>query len=74
MCRYAIEVIFAFDLWCLAATQNQCRPKDCYDLKCYGVSKAKDGPHTIYPDTPDLTNFSLPVSCDQETDGGGWIM
>ena len=33
-----------------------------------------DGPHTIYPDTPDLTNFSLQVSCDQETGGGGWIM
>ena len=72
MYRYAIAVVFAFDLWDLAAAKNDCRPKDCYDLKCYKVSKAKDGPHTIYPDAPDLP--SLPVSCDQETDGGGWIM
>ena len=72
MYRYAIAVVFAFDLWDLAAAKNDCRPKDCYDLKCYNVSKAKDGPHTIYPDAPDLP--SLPVSCDQETDGGGWIM
>ena len=28
--------------------------------------------HTIYPRMPQLT--SLQVSCDQETDGGGWIM
>ena len=74
MHRYTIAVIFAFNLLDLAAAHNDCRPKDCYDLKCYKVSKAKDGPHTIYPDTPDLTNFSLQVSCDQETDGGGWIM
>ena len=72
MYRYAIAVIFAFDVWYLAATQNDCRPKDCYDLKCYRVSKAKDGPHIIYPDTPTLIN--LQVSCDQETDGGGWII
>ena len=51
---------------------NDCRPKDCYDLKCYMVSKAKDGHHTIYPGTTQPT--SLQVSCDQETDGGGWIM
>ena len=69
---YAVAVIFVFDVWDLAAAQNHCRPKDCYDLKCYNVSTAKDGPHTIYPGTPDLP--SLPVSCDQETDGGGWIM
>ena len=73
MYLYPIAVLFAFDLWDLAAALNDCRPKDCYDLKCYRVSKAKDGPHTIYPDTPDLTT-GLNVSCDQETDGGGWIM
>ena len=72
MHRFAIAVIFAWDLWDLTAAQNDCRPKDCYDLKCYKVSKAKDGPHTIYPDTTALT--SLQVSCDQETDGGGWIV
>ena len=74
MYRYAIAVLFVFNVWDLAASQQDCRPKDCYDLKCYKVSKAMDGPHTIYPDTPDLTNFSLQVSCDQETGGGGWIM
>ena len=72
MFRYAIVVTTAFDLWYLAVAQNDCRPKDCYDLQCYEVSNAKDGPHTIYPGTPDLP--SLPVSCDQETDGGGWII
>ena len=73
MYRYAITVIIlAFDLWDLAAAQNDCRPRDCYDLECYKVSKSKDGPHTIYLDTP--ANLSLQVSCDQETEGGGWIM
>ena len=67
-----IAVVFAFGLWNLAAARNHCRPKDCHDLKCYGLSEGKDGPHTIYPDTPDLT--SLDVSCDQETDDGGWII
>ena len=67
-----IAVVFAFFLWELAAAQNHCRPKDCYDLRCYGQSYGKDGPHTIYPDTPDL--HSLNVSCDQETLDGGWIM
>ena len=67
-----IAVVFAFGLWNLAAAQNHCRPKDCHDLKCHGLSEGKDVPHTIYPDTPDLT--SLDVSCDQETDDGGWII
>ena len=72
MCRYNIAVVFAFILLDVAAGQKDCRPKDCYYLKCYRVSKAKDGPHTIYPSKPGLS--SLQVSCDQETDGGGWIM
>ena len=68
----SFAVIFVFVTWIMAGAQKDCRPKDCYDLKCYRVSIAKDGPHTIYPSTPKLT--SLPVSCDQETDGGGWVM
>ena len=72
MYRFSMAVVFAFTLCDVVAAQNDCRSKDCYDLKCYGMSKAKDGPHTIYPDTPQLP--SLQVSCDQETDGGGWIM
>ena len=66
--------VLAHLLWntIAAEIQNDCKPKDCYDLKCYGVSKGKDGPHTIYPGTPNLRE--LQVSCDQETDGGGWII
>ena len=59
-------------LWNIIAAQNGCNPKDCYDLKCFGISTGKDGPHTIYPGTADLPQ--LQVSCDQETDGGGWII
>ena len=65
-------VVFAFGLWDMAAAQIHCKPKDCYDLSCYRQSEGKDGPHTIYPDTPYLT--SVEVSCDQATDDGGWIM
>ena len=72
MYRYNVAVVFALTLWDMAAAQMDCKPKDCYDLKCYRVSNAQDGPHTIYPSRSNLT--SLPVSCDQETDGGGWIM
>ena len=72
MYRPTFAVIFVFALWIMAAAQKDCRPKDCYDLKCYRVSGAKDGPHTIYQSTPKMT--SLQVSCDQETDGGGWVM
>ena len=72
MYRYNIAIVFAYTLWDVTAAQKDCRPKDCYDLKCYGVSKAKDGPHTIYSSTTGLDSFR--VSCDQETEGGGWIM
>ena len=56
----------------IVAAQHGCKPTDCYDLKCYMVSTGKDGPHTIYPGTATLSNLS--VSCDQTTDGGGWII
>ena len=69
---YYIVVVFAFDLWYMATAQNLCRPKDCYDLRCYGLSEGKDGPHIIYPNAPKLP--SLEVACDQESHGGGWIM
>ena len=68
-------VIFALGLLDIqpeSAAKHDCRPKDCYDLSCYGLSEGIDGPHTIYPNIPHLP--SLNVSCDQETDGGGWIM
>ena len=65
-------LVSVFLLWNIVVAQNDCKPKDCRDLKCYRVSKSKDGPHTIYPGRPDLT--SLQVSCDQETEYGGWII
>ena len=75
MYRYNIAVVFAFTLTDLAvADENHCRPKDCYDLKCYKLSTGQDGPHTIYPDTPTQTTGKVTVSCDQNTEGGGWIM
>ena len=43
-----------------------------FDLKCYRVSTAKDGPHTIYPSTAALPK--LEVLCDQTVDGGGWVV
>ena len=52
--------------------QDVCKPKDCVDLKCYGVSRAEDGPHTIYPDGQGDTPMN--VSCDQTSFDGGWIV
>ena len=69
---YNFAVMFTFALWDIVPAQHQCEPMDCYDLKCFRVSKAKDGPHTIYPGNSELA--SLQVSCDQEADNGGWIM
>ena len=69
---YNIAVMFTFALLDIVPAEYDCEPRDCYDLKCFGVSKAKDGPHTIYLAKTNLT--SLQVSCDQETDNGGWIM
>ena len=69
---YDSVVILAYIFGNTFAAQNGCKPKDCYDLKCYKVSTGKDGPHTVYPGTADLPH--LQVSCDQETDGGGWMI
>ena len=69
---YGRVFVSAHFLWNIIAAQNDCKPKDCHDLKCFGISTGKDGPHTIYPGTADLPK--LQVSCDQETDGGGWII
>ena len=69
---YNIALMFTFALLDIIPAQYNCKPRDCYDLKCFRVSKAKDGPHTIYPDKSTLT--SLQVYCDQDTDSGGWII
>ena len=52
--------------------QDSCKPRDCIDLKCYGLSKAQDGPHIIYPYND--TDQTLRVSCDNSRSGGGWIL
>ena len=62
--------------------QDDCKSRDCVDLQCYGLSKAKakpnyfismDGPHTIYYQTtgPDVP---LQVSCEQTYKDGGWLV
>ena len=71
---YEIVSVFASLLWNSVGAENDCKPKDCYDLKCYRVSRGEDGSHTIYPDTENVTQWQLDVSCDQITDGGGWII
>ena len=52
--------------------QHACKPRDCVDLKCYGLSKAQDGPRIIYPDRGAAQ--TLRVSCDNSRFGGGWIV
>ncbi|KAK2173821.1 hypothetical protein NP493_848g03039 [Ridgeia piscesae] len=56
----------------VALCQHNCKPADCVDLRCYRVSAAEDGPHTIYPGLGGLG--SLRVSCHQTTSGGGWTI
>ena len=51
--------------------QDSCKPRDCVDLKCYGLSKAIDGPHIIYPYND--TDQTLRVSCDSRRNGG-WMV
>ena len=72
MANISRVVAFSTLFWAAAFCQNTCKPKDCVDLKCFRVSTAKDGPHTIYPGIPSLA--STKVSCDQRTSGGGWIV
>ena len=56
---YEIVSVFASLLWNGVGAENDCKPKDCYDLKCYRVSRGKDGSHTIYPDTESITQWQL---------------
>ena len=43
-------------------------------MRCFKLSFGQDGPHTIYPDTPTIKTDSVSVSCDQNLEGGGWII
>ena len=52
--------------------QDACKPRDCVDLKCYGLSNTTDGPHIIYPYND--ADQTLNVSCDNSKLGGGWIV
>ena len=63
---------FAPIILTIVVAKNNCKPRDCYDLKCYQVSNANDGPHFIYPESANLNR--LEVSCDQTSRGGGWIL
>ena len=50
---------------------KHCKPKDCIDLKCYGVRTAPDGAD-IYTES---TSFKkVKVTCDQKSAGGGWMV
>ena len=73
-----ISVVVVFSLLTVllchvALCQSKCKPKDCIDLKCYRVSTAHDGPHTVYPGIAELPT-KLNVSCDQLAHGGGWTV
>ena len=71
---YGSIIIFAYISTSIVDAQHGCKPTDCYDLKCYMVSTGKDGPHTIYPGSNTIKATNVIVSCDQTTDGGGWII
>ena len=56
-----------------AQCTDMCKPRDCVDLRCYGISTVRDGPHTVYPDIASLPD-PLDISCDQVSAGGGWTV
>ena len=56
--------------WYKVFGQN-CKPKDCIDLRCYRVSTAHGGAR-IYPESISFTKIQ--VTCKQTGDGGGWIV
>ena len=55
------------------ATQcaNNCKPTDCYDLRCFRRSKVMDGPFIVYPGVAKMAD-TVNLVCDQLTDGGAW--
>ena len=70
-CCNEFNVFFVVLLSWYTALGQICKPKDCIDVKCYRLSTATHGEY-IYPDS---TSFSkLKVTCDQTSDGGGWII
>jgi len=48
------------------------KPRDCMDIKKANESSTS-GVYTIYPPLPTYS-CGMQVYCDQETDGGGWIV
>ena len=71
MSKISVLPPLALILCNVALVLAYCHPKDCVDLKCYGLSRAADGPHVIYPTTTHPK--TMQVSCDQTKSGGGWI-
>ncbi|XP_062575973.1 ryncolin-4-like [Saccostrea cucullata] len=53
---------------CLRDTCNKFYPEDCQDLLLKGYRESKV--YTIFP----KTGLAYQVYCDQETDGGGWMV
>ena len=66
--KYSLFLVVLLS-WYTVFGQN-CKPKDCIDLKCYRVSTADGGP-MIYPESISFTKIE--VTCKQTGDGGGWI-
>ena len=69
---YFILALLLWSIIVIALAKSNCKPKDCFDLKCYRVSTSSDGPHLIYPERPRLE--SLQVLCDHIANNGGWIL
>lgn len=55
---------------CVTASTVHCKPRDCADLLCFRVTTTNSDPQIIYPEHDD----PLPVSCDQTTLEGGWVV
>ena len=72
MIRQKIIAAVLLLLLCNAALcTNNCKPKDCYDLRCYRRSLGMDGPHIVYPGIAALP-YTLTMVCDQISDNGAW--
>jgi len=56
----------------LKIKSTEIKPRDCMDIKKANKSCAS-GVYTIFPSLPAYSS-GMQVYCDQETDGGGWLV